>query len=87
MIPLVALGISCLCIVLPFRLIIQAFCVKEFESEDYNESYNGKVMKFPTDYDKENPLTKQRGNERLLKMQIAEAEKNGNTEKVKALTG
>jgi hypothetical protein len=44
-------------------------------------------MRFPTDYDKENPLTKKRGNERWLKMQIAEAEKSGDTDKVKALTG
>ena len=42
-------------------------------------------MKFPTDYDKKNPLTAKQGFERLLNMQIDEAKKSGNEEQVKAL--
>ena len=67
-------------------MIIQAFCVKGFDTDEYNVDYKTNVMKFPTDYDKENPLTQKRGNERWLKIQIEEAEKSGDTEKVKMLS-
>lgn len=45
------------------------------------------VTTFPTDYDKENPLTKKKGDERWLNIQIKQAEDAGDTDKVKFLKG
>jgi len=45
------------------------------------------VTTFPTDYDKENPLTKKKGQERWLNIQIQQAEDAGDTDKVKFLKG
>jgi len=68
-------------------MIIAKFCVSDWDIEEANKSYKNLVSTFPTDYDKENPLTKKEGNKRWLEMQIAEAEASGDTEKVAALKG
>ena len=85
--PLVALGLTCLCILAPIRSIVGAFCVRglDRENRDASKDYMNKVMSFPTDYDKENPLTRKQGALRWLSIQIAQAEKAGESEKVEAL--
>lgn len=85
--PLVALGLTCCCILVPIRSMIAAFCVTTIDREqrDASKDYLNKVLTFPTDYDKENPLTKKQGQLRWLAIQIQQAEKAGETEKVEAL--
>lgn len=85
--PIVALLFAVLCILCPIRLIIQMFCLKTYDIEDSNKKYSSRISTFPTDYDKENPLTKKRGEERWLDIQIKEADDAGDTDKVKFLRG
>lgn len=53
--------------------------------EEENTAYKKVALSFPSDYDKENPLTMQDGQKRLLDLQLEEAEASGNTELVAQL--
>jgi hypothetical protein len=44
------------------------------------------ALTFPSDYDKENPLTMQKGQLRLLDLQIAKAKANGDNDLANQLT-
>ena len=49
-------------------------------------NYESKVLFFPTDYDKENPLTKTKGQMRILDYRIKKAKAEGTSEEeIKAL--
>jgi hypothetical protein len=63
-----ALVFALLCILCPVRLIIQRFCISDWDIEDANKKYSTLVTTFPTDYDKENPLTKKEGEKRWLEI-------------------
>ena len=56
---------AALCIICPCRLIIQACCVTEGDRE-LATPYSKMSTSFPTDYDRENPLTKKEGNKRII---------------------
>ena len=43
------------------------------------------MLYFPTDYDKENPLTKKKGQMRIIDSMIKKAQEEGNEEEVKHL--
>ena len=47
------------------------------EALDVNKTYDSLALSFPSDYDKENPLTTKQGQIRILELQIREAEKIG----------
>jgi len=66
MFPVVSLLLAVVCILCPFRLIIQKYCIMDWDIEEANKRYSNLVTSFPTDYDKENPLTKKKGDERWL---------------------
>lgn len=63
----------CLC---PIRTIL--YKLKKDVVEEENTSYADIALSFPSDYDKENPLTMQKGQLRLLDLQIAKAKAEGN---------
>jgi len=48
-------------------------------------TYNERALCFPTDYDRENPLTKKQGELRILSLQIEHAKKGGDEQQVAAL--
>lgn len=52
------------------------------QEEEENTAYKKVALSFPSDYDKENPLTMQEGQKRLLDLQIEEAKASGNNEMV-----
>lgn len=85
--PIISLAFAVLCILCPLRLIIQRFCIQDWDIEEANKRYSALVTSFPTDYDKENPLTKKEGEQRWLEIQIKQAEEAGDTTKVKFLKG
>lgn len=68
MFPLIALGVAVVCILCPFRLIINKYCIRGWDIKEANKAYDKLVTSFPTDYDKENPLTKKQGDERWLQI-------------------
>lgn len=78
---LIALG----CVLCPWRTCIGRCGGTADVNEDVKTTYNERVLYFPTDYDRENPLTKKQGDLRVLSIQIAEAEKGGDKEQVAAL--
>ena len=47
--------------------------------------YDDVALNFPTDYDKENPLTSKKGQVRLLEMQIDDARKSGDNNALQML--
>ena len=65
----VALVITFLCICLPIRTCINHFLRGDnFAAND--KTYEEMALTFATDYDKENPLTRQKGHRRLLKKEL-----------------
>lgn len=68
-IPYISIGLSSLFIILPIRSILKIF-------SDSNQAlgetvlYEDKFMAFPTDYDKENPITSKSGILREIKLKI-----------------
>ena len=61
-IPLITLIVTCLCILTPIRSIIKRWCIaKDENARDPETDYKHQALGFPTDYDKENPLTKKQG--------------------------
>lgn len=53
--------------------------------EEENTSYKEIALTFPSDYDKENPLTMQKGQMRLLDLQIEKAKAEGNDDLINQL--
>jgi hypothetical protein len=53
-------------VIFPFRLVINACSKKDSDLEESESKYEDYCLKFPTDYDKKNPLTAKQGYERLL---------------------
>ena len=64
-----------LCFLLPFRSIM-GFCIEQ-KNDDEDRKYKSICHTFASDYDRENPLTKQQGIERILNIQLKEAEDKG----------
>jgi hypothetical protein len=73
--------VCCLC---PIRTIIYK-CKKDVAEEE-NTAYKEIALTFPSDYDKENPLTMQKGQLRLLDLQIEKAKAEGNDDLINQLT-
>mmetsp|Transcript_33747 Transcript_33747/g.52097 ORF Transcript_33747/g.52097 Transcript_33747/m.52097 type:complete len:370 (+) Transcript_33747:1480-2589(+) len=84
--PMIALGFVIFCLILPIRTCISK-CVDEDEALQNHKEYLDLVTTFPTDYDKENPLTIKTGHMRLIEIQIKKAEEDGDEETVKMLKG
>ena len=80
-----ALVIALGCVLCPWRTCIGRCGDTVDVNEDVETTYNERVLYFPTDYDRENPLTKKHGDLRVLSIQIAAAEKGGDKEQVAAL--
>lgn len=74
-------------VLFPFRYVINKCASKDDNqaNEEAECKYVDNCLKFPTDYDKKNPLTAKQGLERLINLQIDDAKKNGNEDQVKAL--
>jgi len=73
---------ACLAVLCPMRLFIKYCCVKAIENEikeknSSQKTYTDMAHKFPTDYDRENPLTKKEGTERHLNEQKKRALASG----------
>ena len=79
----IAFIFALVCFILPFRSIINHCNTDEGESDD--RSYIQVCHKFQSDYDRENPLTKQRGIQRLLNIQLDQAEKDNDDEKMQQI--
>jgi len=57
------------CIVCPFRSAINYVCGRKDEvNQENNEKYEDFALVFPSDYDKENPLTAKKGKIRILEL-------------------
>jgi len=81
----VAIFIALACVVCPWRTCI-ARCSDEGDVNENNKtSYAERALYFPSDYDRENPLTKKQGDLRVLDIRRAEAEKRGDHAQVAAL--
>jgi len=61
---------ACLCIICPIRSCINR-TVNKHDALDIDMTYSDLALMFPTDYDKENPLTKGKGQLRLMEMQMS----------------
>jgi len=68
---------------MPVRTLIYKFRTEVAEEE--NTSYKEIALTFPSDYDKENPLTMQKGQMRLLDLQIEKAKAEGNDDLINQL--
>jgi len=73
-VPFAALGITILFLLLPVRTMIKKCCRNEDDSDKDNTTYEKIFSRFPTDYDRENPVTKNEGFLRLINQKIKEAE-------------
>jgi hypothetical protein len=71
-IPYLSVGFSCLFLILPIRSVLKTFSDSNQALEE-NVLYEDKFIGFPTDYDKENPLTSKAGAQREIIMKILEA--------------
>jgi hypothetical protein len=74
--PVVAFLLTLACIIAPIRWCITK-CVNTDDSESEDKQYIDLVHAFPTDYDKENPLTVKQGQLRMLELQIKKAKESG----------
>jgi len=72
-----SLFLALACLLCPWRTCIGASVDKADVNSDNTTTYNERALYFPSDYDRENPLTKKQGELRILGLQIAEAEKEG----------
>lgn len=79
-----ALGCTICCLLLPIRSILHK--MNPSVAEEENTAYKKVALTFPSDYDKENPLTMQEGQKRLMDLQIEEAQASGNADLVAQLT-
>lgn len=71
--------VACICICCPFRYLINRF-IDEDEVLQNETKYRDVALTFSSDYDKENPLTSQKGQLRLLDLQIEKAKLGGNSD-------
>lgn len=58
---------------------------KKLEALDFSTTYESVALNFQTDYDKENPLTASKGNQRVLDIHIKKAEEEGKSDQVELL--
>ena len=82
--PGAAIGIVVFCLILPVRSCISRL-IDSDKALECDKNYVDIVETFPTDYDKENPLTIKQGQIRLLELQIKKAEASGDEDTVKML--
>jgi hypothetical protein len=82
--PLIALIIVGVCLVSPIRWVINK-CINADKALENDKEYTELINAFPTDYDKENPLTIKKGQLRLLELQLEKAKKDGDEETIKML--
>jgi hypothetical protein len=67
-------------LILPVRAYLHHITPEAEEEE--NTEYKKVALSFPSDYDKENPLTMADGQKRLMEIQIEEAKASGDNELV-----
>lgn len=72
----VSLVLACCCLLMPWRLLMGK-CIDEDTALEDQTLYRDKALYFSTDYDKANPLTSQKGQLRLLDLQIEKEEREG----------
>ena len=68
------------CVILPCRSWLSKVVGKDEEALKNTTLYQEVALTFPTDYDKENPLTAKQGKLRLIDIQINQAIKSGTAE-------
>lgn len=61
------MGVAVMCLIAPIRTCIARF-VDEEKALNNDKEYSTLVSAFPTDYDKENPLTIKKGQLRILQL-------------------
>lgn len=66
---------------MPVRSILKR-CVNATEALEDATLYKDKALTFSEDYDKANPLTRQRGYLRVLELELADAEQEGDEARV-----
>lgn len=84
-IAVLALLVALVCLLCPWRTCIAGFVDKDDVNADNTTTYHERALCFQTDYDRENPLTKKKGELRILNLQIDEAKKGGDEQQVAAL--
>lgn len=59
-------------LLIPSNLFVEKCCSKkkEMRKKDTESEYRSVFLSFPQDYDKENPITNRRGQERFIQMQV-----------------
>ena len=67
--PIIIVSVAALFFVLPIRTIINK-CLNNSGEELHKAKYDEFFLKFPTDYDRENPVTKNEGFLRVLDRKI-----------------
>jgi len=80
-----ALVIALACVLCPWRTCIDRCSDEGDVNENNKTSYSERALYFPSDYDRENPLTKKQGDLRVLDIRTAAAEKSGDLAQVAAL--
>lgn len=79
-VPYIVCFIGCLCLATPIRKKLKAYwdkCLAGDEKDLEGEPYEGRATQFTECYDISNPLTYKQGKMRLLNVQIAHLEKQG----------
>lgn len=84
--PTVAFLVTAFCLLVPFRTLIGC-CINPDEALENDKEYTDLISAFPTDYDKENPLTSKQGQLRVIDIQISNAKKNGDDKALAILQG
>ena len=64
-----SLGFAIICIFCPYRWMINK-CIEKNEALESEIKYRDVFLTFSTDYDKENPLTAQKGYLRIIEIQM-----------------
>jgi len=81
---MIALVFAAVCIAMPVRSILKR-CVSANDALEDQTLYKEKALTFSEDYDKSNPLTRQRGFIRMLKLEMEDAEKAGDKDRVEMI--
>lgn len=71
-VPYAAIAFTSLMIILPIRTCINK-CFENEGTDENNETYEQNVLKFITDYDRENPITKHEASIKFLEKRIGQA--------------
>ena len=74
--PIVIISVTSFFIVLPIRTIINKSLSNDLDNEEDNQKYDEWRLKFPTDYDRENPVTKNEAFINLLELRIKTEQNN-----------